>query len=493
MPEQARANPNHNEPNGADDSRRQPRMLYVDFAQLEATVSGNDALRVYGKPAQRRATVAGRVTLVKDEVADLRRNVRDAARAVLTWLASVTQHGDTGAPGSPGSPGTPGDLDRVLDKCLRPGADTTAVNYTAMAQEINRTLGTDLSPKRIQTAIRHLRDTATAKTRHAVSDQETGKPTLARRLDDLYARLRTNHDRLLNIEGNSGHTLRRAVAHDVLGVLRSAAGRLIECGFGEGIPEHVDLDATRQRFLAFIRRAADKGLNSDNQSSLRDDLARLLGALHDHDDTAEADMQLVAAGVSVVADLAGPDSLAGLMARLNLLMIGRPMLESDFFVSQMLKLADAAGSLIHDRATLTDMSWVRLQPEDRRTPSPNRVRSYCLNNAATHILQRLHTGELTGGRWFETAQRCYDTMIKHDRGFQLIKTTEAIMLCVLADMTGNTDPARELFQKLGGDKSLDLLRDLARFDNSTALNRLVRRHADATHPGIATQLLVLPA
>lgn len=481
MPTQARAIPNHAEPRGDDESRRRPKTLYVDFAQLEATVSGPDALRVYRRPAQAPSARPNRVTTVDNEVDGLRRNVKDAARAVLTWLASVTRHDD---------PANPIDLDRVLDKCLRPGADTTAVNYTALAEEVNRTLGTDISPKRIQTAIRHLRDAASTDARLKADKHARHTPTHATRFDALYTQLRTNHDRLISEQDGGGHTLRRAVAHDVLAVLRSSASRLIECGFGEGIPEHVDLDATRQRFLAFVRRAIKQ--DHTNNHSLRDDLTKLLSALHDHDDTAEADMQLVTAGVSVVADLAGPDSLAGLMARLNLLMVGRPMLESDFFVDQMLELADTAGSLINDRATQTDMAWIRLQPEDRRTPSPNRVRSYCLNNAATHILQRLHTGELTGGRWFATAQKCYETMKHHDRGFQLIKTTEAIMLCVLADLTTNTAPARDLFQKLGRDKSLDLLRDLARFDNSEALNRLVRRHADDIHAGIASQLLVLP-
>jgi hypothetical protein len=471
MPAPTRANPIHHAPPGADENRQLPRTFYVDFAQLEAGLSGNEALRLArrAEPSSRRA---GRVTTVDDRVAGLRRNVRDAARAVLTWLAAVTRHDDGG------------DLDRLLDRCLRPGADTTAVNYTALAEEVNRTLGTDLSPKRIQTAVRHLRDAA------AASNNETGDPapSLADRFDALDATLRARHDALVG-SGGGGHALRRAVAHDVLAVLRTCAGRLIECGFGEGIPEHVDLDATRQRFLAYVRAA----VNRNAPGSLREDIGQLLRALREHDGSAETDMRLVVAGASVVTDLSGPGSLAGLMARLNLLMVGRPMLETDFFVEQMLRLADAAGDLIHDRATQTDMAWVRLQPEDRRTPSPNRVRSYCLNNAATHVLQRLHTGELAGGKWFATAQRCHETMAKHDRGFRLLKTTEAIMLCVLADLTANASPAEDLFRKLGRARSLDLLHDLARFDNSTELNRLVRRYADTVHVGVASQLLVVPA
>ncbi len=476
MPTPARTNSNHASPFGADESRQRPRTIYVDFARLEAI----GAARVYRPTNDDVSSKPSRVTTVDDEVTGLRVNVKDAARAVLTWLASVTQHDSDG------------NLDRVLNRCLRPGADASAVNYAALADEVNQSLGMNLSAKRIQTAIRHLRDAAT-QSREQVSDKQTVKtPTLPQRFDALHARLQANHDKLLSGQGQADATFRRAMAHDVLGVLRASAGRLIECGFGEGIPQHVDLDATRQRFLVFVQHAATRGLGADEPCDVRDDLTRLLSALHDYDGTADADMQLVVTGANVVADLAGPDSLPGLMARLNILMAGRPLLETEFFVTQMLEIADSAGNLIDDKATQTYMSWVRHQPQDRQAPSPNRVRSYCLNNAATHILERLHTGELAGGHWFETAQRCFDTMKKHDRGFQLIKTTEAIMLCVLAEMTGSTEPSKDFFQQLGPTKSLDLLCDLRKFDNSDALNRLVRHGAIAVHPQLKGQLLVLP-
>jgi hypothetical protein len=167
------------------------------------------------------------------------------------------------------------------------------------------------------------------------------------------------------------------------------------------------------------------------------------------------------------------------------------MLETDFFVAQMLELADAAGLLIGDTPTRSYMGWVRNQPEDRQTPSPNRVRSYCLNNAATHILQRLVAGELVGGKWFETAQHCFDTMKKHDRGFKLLWTTEAIMLSTLAELTGSDQAVCDFFERLGSKKSLDLLADLRRYDNSDALNRLVRTYAVSVHLEIKGQLLVL--
>lgn len=480
MPTTDRANTNRVVPRHADESRQRPRTIYVDFAKLESTPAGTDAIKVYRSTSTPAGKTRTRVTTVQDEVNDLRVNVQDAARAVLTWVSSVTQHDSDK------------NLDRVLDACLRPSADATEINYAALAQEINQSLGMDLSAKRVQTAVRHLRDAASQNKSAQAPSTEPAAPTMSQRFDALHTRLQDNHDRLLNGLGQSDNAFRRAMAHDILGVVRTSAGRLIECSFGEGIPQQVDLDATRQRFLVFIQHAVDHGLGADDQTTIHEDMTRLLKALRDHDGSAEADMQLVIAGANVVADLAGPDSLLGVMARLNILMVGRPLLETDFFVTQMLDLADAAGQLINDKPTRAYMSWNRSQPDDRQTPSPNRVRSYCLNNAATHILQRLHTGELEGGRWFATAQQCFETMKTHDRGFALLKTTEAIMLCVLADLTESAEPARSFFNSLGSEKSLDLLINLRKFDNSDALNRLVRRHTTTTYPELAGQLLVLP-
>jgi len=459
----------------ADATAQRPQTFYVDFAKFEAA----SAVRAGSQASRVRAARPGRVSTVEAEVADLRRNVQDAARAVLTWLSGVTQHDHEDS------------LDGILDRCLRPGPDVSRLNYAALADEINRSLGVQLSAKRVQTAIRHLR--CAAEPTSDLKPNPSKSRLLAQRFEALSERLQINHDALLREHDTAGKALHRSVAHDVLCVLRNAAGRLIENGFGEGIPDQIDLDGTRERFLAFVHGVVRQGTGGgvDNQSTLRDDLARLLSALNGYDATADADMQLVIAGASVVSDLMGPGSLPGLMARLNVLMVGRPMLETDFFVAQMLKLADAAGELVHDTPTRNYMGWVRHQSEDRQTPSPNRVRSYCLNNAATHILQRLVTGELAGGRWFETAQRCFETMKKHDRGFQLLRTTEAIMLSTVAELTGSDQAVRDFFERLGSPQSLGLLADLRRYDNSDALNRLVRTYAVSVYPELQGQLLVL--
>ena len=76
----------------------------------------------------------------------MRKNVRDAAAAVLAWLAAVVAHDEAG-----------GNLDGVLDRCLRPGPDIERVNFAAMAQEIKQVTGVELSPRRVQTAVNQLR------------------------------------------------------------------------------------------------------------------------------------------------------------------------------------------------------------------------------------------------------------------------------------------------------------------------------------------------
>ena len=114
------------------------RTRFVDAAALEATQAGVDP-----EPAvEPRVRVIGRV----DEAADaVRANVQDAARAVLTWLASSVGH--RGAD----------DLETTLDRCLRPGPDIERVNFAALAAEVTRVTGVELTPKRVQTAVSHLR------------------------------------------------------------------------------------------------------------------------------------------------------------------------------------------------------------------------------------------------------------------------------------------------------------------------------------------------
>ncbi len=463
-------------------TRDRPVTVYVDFGSLEsATAIPLHPLYQPGSstPWQRPT----HITTTRLELESLRKNVRDPAEAVLRWMSQLIQHNGAIA------------LNDALDRCLRPGPDVTDLNYAALAREVNQTCDTSFSPKRIRNAIKHLRQNRhiPINSGQSKNQQETDFIT---RLKALHHRLADTHAQLVKCGPSVSRVLRRAVGHEVLGVVRSAAGRLIDCAFGEGIPDQVIPDSIYQHILALAQRMV-----TDNHASaipapandLKAHLNRLMASLRRYDKSTEADADLVLTGACVVSCLIGPGSLFGLMARLNVLMVARPLLDSPTFIEQMLSLSDGAGRLIQDRTTQTDMAWVRLQPEDRRIPSPNRLRSYCLNNAATHILQRLYTGELAGSHWFTTAGSCFHTMRKHDRGFRLLKTTEAIMLCVLAELTGDHSASQDFFKRLGETKTLALLLDLARYDNSPQVNGLVRQHAESVYADISTQLLVLPA
>ena len=79
-------NPPHPLHQAAEDGK--PRVYFVDGSVLGATLESHDT------PDQPRR--APRPVRIDDEVDAVRKNVRDAARAVLTWLSAVTRHdGDT--------------------------------------------------------------------------------------------------------------------------------------------------------------------------------------------------------------------------------------------------------------------------------------------------------------------------------------------------------------------------------------------------------------
>jgi hypothetical protein len=134
---------------------------------------------------------------------------------------------------------------------------------------------------------------------------------------------------------------------------------------------------------------------------------------------------------------------------------------------------------------------VRRLPEDTRVPSPIRVASYCHNNATTHILERLYTGEIADDvdHWLDKARWCFDQIAARDSGFELIKTTHVLFLLVEAKRSGDPSPVEAHFKSLGRTKTLDVLHALMRFDNSADLVDAARKHAVAALPEIKHQLI----
>ncbi|MEM9883593.1 MAG: hypothetical protein AAF800_11815 [Planctomycetota bacterium] len=460
------------------DTRQRWRTVFVDGTLLDATVPGVDDHRVETPSVHVVARSA-------DEVAAVRKNVQDSARAVMAWLAAVVGHeGKT-------------DLSDVLDRCLRPGPDVERVNYAALAEDITRVTGVALTAKRVQTAVSHLR----AAHRKKAAEAKPKRNEIKQRLAELVAKLRAYHHRLTTEQGleTSGG---RDIGTEVLTAVRCAAGRVIDRGFGEGIPDTVDLHALEGRYLGFVRDTLRRGLlGRDEAPGLEAQLRRLLITLADHDATAEADMKLVMHGSAVVGALLGVDSLPGVTAQLNVLVAGRGLIDTDLYVAEMRRLAGLAEGLHDDAATTRYLNWNRRRPEDRRLPSAIRVASYCRSNAATRLYDRLFTGELEpdaealadadrpARTYLELADDTHDAMLARDGGFTLTLTTETLRRVVHARLRNDNGPLHEHFRRLGPDKTLDRLEALIKFENNDELVDTARHAATAVFPALRGQLV----
>ncbi len=425
------------------------RTVFVDWDKAGPVLCDREAQRPAVPPARRM------VTTVDEELAPLRKNVKDAAEAVLAWLADAISHDGQS------------NLDEVLDACLRPGPDAQGVNFNALTEHINATLGTDLTAKRVRTAVRHIRK---AQAKKAVT-------TKAPRTLDASLALR---ERLIDGRDTQAQADHTGLALDLLAAIRSAAGRLIDNDFGEGIPASIDSQGLAQRYASFSAPAA---LTRDRAYD------RLLRTLRDCDGEAESDMRLVLDGSRVVCDMLGQGSLPGVIARLNVLVAGRYLLESNDYTRRLIALADEAEALHNDPATRKLLRRIKELPEAQPTPAPLRVASYCLNNAATHLLDRLLDGRLIGEHHLRTAQHCIDRMMQRDTAFALLRITRLIHAVTLAQLTHDTLAVDELIRGWGESLTLQVLEDLARFDNNELMLRSADHHAHRHFPALARRVI----
>ncbi|MEM8739741.1 MAG: hypothetical protein AAGG38_14860 [Planctomycetota bacterium] len=465
--------------------RRRWRTVFVDGSVLDAVTPSPER----PPPPEPTLTVVARLN---DEVAAVRKNVRDAAAAVIAWLSAVVGHEARE------------DLDGVLDRCLRPGPDIERVNYAALAAEIQQVVGVELSAKRVHTAITHLRAARKKKIDAARAQPPTEAPPLRDALGSLHDRLRDNFAWLTDAEPAGHEALRRDLGTQVLTAVRSAASRVIDRDYGEGIPATVDLATLEGRFLDFVRDTLRRGVGLPANAGVgtaEADLRRLLVTLSDHHATAEAEMKLVMHGSAVVGSLLGTDSLPGVMAQLNVLVAGRAMVDTDLYVAEMLRLAELAESLREDPATATYMNWVRRRPEDQRLPSPVRVASYCRSNAATRLFDRIYAGGIDADApaaadasrpartYWQLACDTHDAMLARDGGFTLTLTGELIRHVVAAQRDHDDASGRAYVAALGQDKALARLEALIRYENNDELVAVAKQWVFAAYPALRGQLI----
>ncbi|MEM6333477.1 MAG: hypothetical protein AAF823_09085 [Planctomycetota bacterium] len=438
---------------------RRPRVVSVDASVLDAVVVAD---------APRRRAMGATVIRIDDAVRPLRADVRDAARALLTWLAVVTDHR---AP----TPVTrsakqDGGLDRLLRRCVRPGAGVDGLDYTALAEEVAAVTGTRLSAKRLQTAVRHLR-AARVELGRASANRE-GVRGASELLEEVAG---------YELGGDGLADWRLGVA--VLAEVRAAVGRLITHDFAEGV------EAGRLPEPGLAARFVERGAG-DGVDGWRGDLVR---AIERHDGTAEADVRLVLSGAAAVRRLTGAGSLADTVGQLNVAVAGRDLLETRDYLRRMLRVARAADRLSTSAAGRTELQRARrLSDERHRLPSPTRVMSYALNNAATRAMDRVFLGQTPTGRIdgrLRLAAACVGRMRRRDSGFALLKVTAAIHATVAGRQADDGGAADRFWAELDGAGAAELLERLARHESCGPLVDAVYADARRTHPAAADGII----
>ncbi len=448
-------------------------MGKLEAALLTGQARGRSSL-------QRQTASSTRTMLVSDvqgQIEGLRLDVQDAAGAVLSWAAAVSGNADHH------------DLALVLQRCLRPGPDVTKVCYAAMSREIQRVTGVALTPKRVQTAVRHLR----RQRRQALGDHRSP----ANRVEaghDASTRFETLRHRILESDGQTLSALSASdLAVSILAEVRSAVSRLTPydyTGSDRDALDRQELDDRRDHFEMYRGVAAAGGA--------ADRTAGLLSALETHGDTALSDMQLVVTGAAVVHDLAGETSLPGLLASLNVAVAGRELIRHSVYVGAMVGIADDAQRL-HDDAVTRRLIRRHAGDAACALPRPRRLASFALNNAATRILHRSYTGDLLGHESLDLADRLLTRMEQGDSGFELLAPTRALAHVVRAVHPGldkaaqrDAELARDAWLTAKGtDGCLKMLMQLARHESCRSLVNEVRICCQQVHPDLVSRFIHL--
>ncbi|MEM1446853.1 MAG: hypothetical protein AAGF84_12410 [Planctomycetota bacterium] len=448
-------------------SPRKFRTLYLDPADLLDLASHHTHPKPHADAEEHRDEASGKPAFLTPDhqarlLANIRTDVRDAAAAVLAWLDHAladNQH----------------DPHTLLGTILRPGPDPSAVQRPALCAAIAEHTGVELSPKRLATALRHLRAIHTTK-----AEPRRGP-----------VRASPTHGYANRCLSEPDLTDARPLALGLLAALRQAVGRRTDRDYADALPDDpVSADALEADTLNYLRRALPHGQQS-NPASLHELLLTLapLTAPDAPRPTADSDLQLVLHAAPAIASLLGPDSLPATLAHLNTLVMLRDAVAHPVYLAEMLRLTHHAASLKTDADTLSLHRYAKRH----RLPNPpgaTRVSSYAAVNACTRLLQRLFDGELQPDTlidvppsWRQTPPAPHDNavpawplaaaLLEHlettDAGFALSPTTRLLFHTVEAQHTNNTEPALQHYRKLGPSKTQQRLAALAAHDNHDAM------------------------
>lgn len=459
-----------------------PRTVYLDPHDL-LDLPTHAQKPNHTEPSRDTASAVDLLASLRAQLPQVRADVRPAADAVLTWCDHQLRVDTSGLPDT-------------LDAVLRPSPDPAALNLAALARDLANVTGHELTPKRLATALAHLRQAALAHAPSSASPTKHADNAQAEPPAALPASLRADP---------------RPLALGLLAAVRQAVGRRTDRDYADDLPDPfadpVDPHALEADALNYLR-ASLPGRAHASPPPLHE-LLLILAPLTSPQapaPTPTADRRLVLHAASAIAALRrpglGPDALPAGLAHLNALVLLRDELAPPVYLAEMLRLVHAFDAIRQDPARAADTQALHRFAKRHGLPNPpglTRAASYAAVNAATRLLQQLFDGQLAADtpidapptwrdadeydhqapRAFPLATALLRRLETHDAGFLLTPTTRLLWHTVAVRVAGPSahEDARQAahqaalahYQKLGPTKTAKRLADLAQHDNHDAM------------------------
>jgi hypothetical protein len=338
----------------------------------------------------------------------------------------------------------------IIERICRPSTDQSDPLFHTEVTRVVATLGGPImSPETAGKAISQIR--------YALKNFSTSEvimpATFEVEVDDVVHRLAKARDELSRLTRGeqrlSSSKLYWGVATEVLAAVRHQAAFYVPKGYGEGIPKSVDIDQLHGAVLGFLDSVISADEEPPDPDAIVPAIDTFLNVLKAYDGTIRCAIDLVLTGSKLVVALSGGGSIWGLFSQLNVVVMGKPVMASDKFISEMRRLCDCGERLRDQEATEQGdvariHNWINHNyPIEKRLPRPTRFCSYTRTNEATYLLHMLAGSRRAGQPESVDAEAQWDrveALIKKlkstDGGFALNSLTDFLHRAMLADRNG---------------------------------------------------------